>query len=264
MFGAGLIKLRGDPCWRDYTCLFYHYETQPLPNPLSWCFHWLPKGLLSFGVLVNHGVELLVPFAYFAPQPLCALAGISLRDLVNSLPESGATRFTLAQERVLAADRPLAFLFFAILNGAHPDEFEREFRMPAARVEAYVQRLVKLGLLDQAPSGRIRPLTTRSVSWRSGGPLAAAFDKQIKHFFLSMDFGAPDAVYVSDMVRLSEAGRSRVHAMYAALRLEIHKAAEADRAAQLADYEWTAVLMLVQPLDMAAVRRIDPVRTAPI
>src|SRR6185312_4722449 len=36
MVGAGLIKLRGDPCWRDLTCLYYHYETQPLPNPLSW------------------------------------------------------------------------------------------------------------------------------------------------------------------------------------------------------------------------------------
>ena len=35
MVGAGLIKLRGDPCWRDLTCLYYHYETQPLPNPLS-------------------------------------------------------------------------------------------------------------------------------------------------------------------------------------------------------------------------------------
>src|SRR6476619_4698521 len=22
----GLIKLRGDPCWRDLTCLYYHYE----------------------------------------------------------------------------------------------------------------------------------------------------------------------------------------------------------------------------------------------
>jgi len=32
MFGAGLIKLRSDPCWRDLTCLFLHYETQPLPN----------------------------------------------------------------------------------------------------------------------------------------------------------------------------------------------------------------------------------------
>src|SRR5690348_16092537 len=40
MFGAGLIKLRGDPCWRDLSCLDYHYQTQPMPNPLSWYFHW--------------------------------------------------------------------------------------------------------------------------------------------------------------------------------------------------------------------------------
>ncbi len=35
-FGAGLIKMRGDRCWRDLTCLAYHHETQPLPNPASW------------------------------------------------------------------------------------------------------------------------------------------------------------------------------------------------------------------------------------
>jgi hypothetical protein len=35
MLGAGLIKLRGDSCWRHLTCLYYHYETQPIPNPLS-------------------------------------------------------------------------------------------------------------------------------------------------------------------------------------------------------------------------------------
>ncbi len=30
-FGAGLIKMRGDRCWRDLTCMNYHYETQPPP-----------------------------------------------------------------------------------------------------------------------------------------------------------------------------------------------------------------------------------------
>src|SRR5207249_5149288 len=35
MVGAGLIKLRGDDCWRDLTCMYYHYETQPIPNPIS-------------------------------------------------------------------------------------------------------------------------------------------------------------------------------------------------------------------------------------
>jgi len=76
MFGAGLIKIRGDQCWRDLTCLFWHYETQPMPNPLSWYFHWLPKGVHRFGVLFNHFTELVVPFAYFAPPPFAAAAGL--------------------------------------------------------------------------------------------------------------------------------------------------------------------------------------------
>jgi len=45
MFGAGLIKLRGDSCWRDLTCLYYHYETQPVPHPLSRLLHLAPPWL---------------------------------------------------------------------------------------------------------------------------------------------------------------------------------------------------------------------------
>lgn len=41
--GAGLIKLRGDACWQDLTCMDYHYETQPNPNPLSRYLHYLPS-----------------------------------------------------------------------------------------------------------------------------------------------------------------------------------------------------------------------------
>jgi hypothetical protein len=77
MFGAGLIKLRGDPCWRDLTCLDYYFETQPMPNPLTWYFHWLPPGMHRAGVVVNHIAELAVPFAYFAPQPFAGIAGLA-------------------------------------------------------------------------------------------------------------------------------------------------------------------------------------------
>lgn len=73
-FGAGLIKLKHDPCWRDLTCLFYHYETQPLPNPLSWYFHRLPKLVHRCGVLFSHLVQVVVPFGLFAPQPVAAVA----------------------------------------------------------------------------------------------------------------------------------------------------------------------------------------------
>jgi hypothetical protein len=74
-FGAGLIKLRHDPCWRHLTCLYFHYETQPLPNPLSWYFHRLPRPLHRFSVLASHVVQLVVPFGLLAPQPVATVAG---------------------------------------------------------------------------------------------------------------------------------------------------------------------------------------------
>jgi len=73
--GAGLIKLRGDPCWRNLTCLYYHYETQPLPNPLSRHFHRLPHRMQRFSVLFSHGVQLVAPWGLFFPQPIASVAG---------------------------------------------------------------------------------------------------------------------------------------------------------------------------------------------
>ncbi|EMA09088.1 Lipase maturation factor [Haloarcula vallismortis] len=77
MFGAGLIKLRGDDCWRDLTALDYHYETQPIPNPVSWYAHHLPDRFHRIEVLGNHVIEVAVPFLYFAPQPWASVAGVA-------------------------------------------------------------------------------------------------------------------------------------------------------------------------------------------
>jgi len=73
-FGAGLIKMRGDPCWRDLTCLYYHHETQPMPGPLSWYFHHLPKPLHRVEVAANHVTQLVVPIGLFLPQPVAGVA----------------------------------------------------------------------------------------------------------------------------------------------------------------------------------------------
>jgi hypothetical protein len=73
-FGAGLIKMRGDACWRDLTCLYYHHETQPMPGPLSWFFHHLPKRLHRIETAANHFAQLVVPVALFTPQPVASAA----------------------------------------------------------------------------------------------------------------------------------------------------------------------------------------------
>ncbi|WP_243064254.1 lipase maturation factor family protein [Humibacter sp. RRB41] len=73
-FGAGMIKLRGDRAWRDLTALYYHHETQPMPGPLSWYFHHLPRWFHRVEVLGNHFAQLVVPFFLFAPQPVASVA----------------------------------------------------------------------------------------------------------------------------------------------------------------------------------------------
>ncbi|SHI52972.1 lipase maturation factor family protein [Streptomyces sp. 3214.6] len=81
-FGAGLIKMRGDACWRKLTCLYHHHETQPMPGPLSWFFHHLPKPLHRIEVAANHFTQLVVPFLLFTPQPV-ATAAASLMILTQ-------------------------------------------------------------------------------------------------------------------------------------------------------------------------------------
>jgi hypothetical protein len=75
MFGAGLIKLRGDECWTNLTCLAYHYETQPNPGPLSPLFHAAPLWFHKLGTLFNHLVEVVAPFGVFGPRPARLVAG---------------------------------------------------------------------------------------------------------------------------------------------------------------------------------------------
>ena len=76
MLGAGLIKIRGDKCWMDLTCMNYFYETQPVPNPLSYFMHQEPEFFHKFEVMVNHFVELVAPVLILVPiRSVCMLGG---------------------------------------------------------------------------------------------------------------------------------------------------------------------------------------------
>lgn len=75
MFGAGMIKIRGDAIWRNATALYYHFETQPIPGPLSRWFHFLPRLALRIGVWFNFLAELIAPLFVFWPRVARHIAG---------------------------------------------------------------------------------------------------------------------------------------------------------------------------------------------
>ena len=93
MLGAGLIKLRGDRVWRDLTALYHHFETQPIPGPLSRWFHFLPRLALRAGVMFNHVAEIIAPWFVFGPRTLRRIAGVVIILFQLSLILSGNLSF---------------------------------------------------------------------------------------------------------------------------------------------------------------------------
>ena len=148
MFGAGLIKLHGDPCWRDLTCLNYHYETQPMPGPLSWFFHWSPEWFHKSGVLFNHLAELEAPFGYFLPQPISAIAGA----------------ITIAFQALIFAGGNLSWLnalTIVLAFSTFDDWFLARFmrvRVPALHAPALAHRVAMIALATLVAVLSIRPV----------------------------------------------------------------------------------------------------------
>ena len=124
MWSQGLIKIRGDQCWRDLTCMNYHYEvhirdwivlwfyshssfqTQPVPNPLSYYLHQTPELMHKAETLGNHVIELIVPFFIFLPRPfrlICGVLQILFQVLALQIPPPPSLFLSLSPS-------PLSFL----------------------------------------------------------------------------------------------------------------------------------------------------------
>ncbi|XP_026206704.1 lipase maturation factor 1 [Anabas testudineus] len=115
MLGAGLIKIRGDKCWRDLTCMDYHYETQPVPNPISYYMHRSPWWFHRFETLSNHFIELIVPFFTFLGRRMCMVNGAIQILFQVVLIVSGNLSFlnwlTIVPSLACFDDASLGFLF---------------------------------------------------------------------------------------------------------------------------------------------------------
>ncbi|XP_057381107.1 lipase maturation factor 2-like isoform X2 [Daphnia carinata] len=68
MFASGVVKLTSKcPTWWNLSALTVHYESQCIPNPLSWYFHQSPVWFHKLSVVATYVIEIALPFLFFAP-----------------------------------------------------------------------------------------------------------------------------------------------------------------------------------------------------
>ncbi|KAM6352559.1 lipase maturation factor 1 [Alca torda] len=153
MLGAGLIKIRGDRCWRDLTCMDYHYETQPVPNPIAYFMHRSPWWFHQFETLVNHFIELVVPFFLFLGRRMCIAHGLLQILFQVLLIISGNLSFlnwlTIVPSIACFDDSSLGFLFSSRRGGVKEQVAQMQLKEAAgeqlpARYGCYVRKVVNI------------------------------------------------------------------------------------------------------------------------
>ncbi|KAM8887924.1 lipase maturation factor 1 [Synchiropus picturatus] len=149
MLGAGLIKIRGDKCWRDLTCMDYHYETQPVPNPISYYLHRSPWWFHRFETLSNHFIELIAPFFTFMGRRMCIVNGAIQILFQVVLIISGNLSFlnwlTIVPSLACFDDASLGFLFGCGAKKAVL-EAEKETKTQPTTKGMLIRRVVNVSL----------------------------------------------------------------------------------------------------------------------
>jgi predicted DCC family thiol-disulfide oxidoreductase YuxK len=86
MFRSGCVKLTsGDPEWRHFTALNYHFETQPLPTWIGWYAHHFPAWVHKSDTALMFVIEIAIPFLIFLPRrprQLACLAFLALQFFI--------------------------------------------------------------------------------------------------------------------------------------------------------------------------------------
>jgi hypothetical protein len=94
MFLSGVVKIAsGDPSWRDFSALTYHFETQPLPTPLAWYADHFSAGALALMTLACLFIELVLPFLIFFPRRLRFAAAFGILLLQATIALTGNYNF---------------------------------------------------------------------------------------------------------------------------------------------------------------------------
>jgi hypothetical protein len=186
-------------------------------------------------------------------EQLCGLAGLDIADLAQESrerPDHVSQELTFAQERALSDDALMGFTFIVILGGDDWRDISADFGLPKQLIEDALDRLDKLALIDRLPSGRVRPRIDRNIIWRKT-PMRAQFEARMKAQFLDMDFARPEAVYASDILKLSDQGAAMLAELIEQHRREIHALADEDRRKTKLPRKWYGYLSAARALDMS-------------
>lgn len=189
---------------------------------------------------------------------VCRIAGIDFAELVRAASEERASTEHLSaeQEAEIVSDPKLLLVALCAVNNWTLDEIVRTYDLTRAECTRCLARLDRLRIIELAPGDRIRPLVSRTFSWRPGGPIQRYFHARIQDEYLGSRFDLPNELFLFTSGMLSHASSAELVTRLRRVARDFAEQHREDLGLPLADRVGTSLLIALRPWEPRAFRQL--------
>ena len=199
-------------------------------------------------------------------EDVCRVAGVEFADLVQEASggETGIVHLSVEQEEEIVSDPKLMLVALCAVGNWTFEQIVDTYAMSEAECIACLARLDRRRIIELGPGNRIRPLISRTFSWRPDGPIQRYFRERVETEYLSCKFDRPDELFLFVSGMLSRHSTAEVIARMRHVVGDFAELHAADRSLPLRERHGTSLLVAIRPWEPRAFRKLRRVGREPV
>ena len=198
-------------------------------------------------------------------EDICRVAGVEFAELVHETTgESGIVHLSVEQEREIVSDPKLMLVALCAVGNWTFEQIVDTYAMSEAECVACLVRLDRRRIIELQPGNRIRPLISRTFSWRPDGPIQRYFRERVESEYLSCKFDRPDELFLFVSGMLSRLSTADVIARMRRVVGDFAELHAGDRSLPLRERHGTSLLVAIRPWEPRAFRALRRHGRAPV
>lgn len=189
---------------------------------------------------------------------VCRIAGIEFAELARAVAEgdSGVSQLTIEQEQEIVSDPKLMLVALCAVNNWTLEQIVATYEMSQAECIRCLVRLDRRRIIELQPGNRVRPLISRTFSWRPDGPIQRYFRSRIEAEYLSSKFDRAGELFVFVSGMLSQASTTELVGQLRRVAREFAELHRGDVALPFAQRFGTSLLVAMRPWEPRAFRQL--------
>jgi len=191
-------------------------------------------------------------------EQVCRLARIDFVELAAAAGEDtqGVAELSEAQEHEIVSDPALLLVAWCAVNNWTFEQIVATYDLSHAECIRCLTRLDRIRIIELLPGNRIRPLVSRTFSWRTDGPIQRFFRARIEAEYLGSNFDHSDELFLFVSGMLSHASSTELIGELRRVARDFAQRHRGDVGLPLAQRFGTSLLIAMRPFELRAFTKL--------